>query len=149
MGKHGTVFERMLDKFVIEPNGCWIWTASVDTKGYGQINRGGRGSGNVRSHRAMYEAVRGPCPEGLVADHLCRNRRCINPDHLEFVSNRENILRGTGFSARHVVKTHCPRGHEYTPENTYTYKTMRQCRECGRQRDRERYARKKAMRDGD
>lgn len=142
---HGSLFDRMASKFEVDlETGCWLWTASRDSKGYAQIGRGGRGAGIVRAHRAMYEALRGPCPVGLVADHKCRVRHCINPDHLEFVTNRENILRGTGFAARHAVKTHCPKGHEYTPENTSMYKTERRCRECHRIVDRERYARKKA-----
>jgi len=129
------VFE---DKFVFDASGCWLWTASLDSGGYAQV---WTGTHLRRGHREMYRLLHGSIPPG-VSDHLCRVRHCINPDHLEFITNRENILRGTGFSAVHAAKTHCPRGHEYDEENTFMYKTQRRCRECKRISDRERYARR-------
>jgi hypothetical protein len=104
---------------------------------YGQIHvklRNGSWSATV-AHRVAYEIYRGPIPEGLVLDHLCRNRQCVNPSHLEAVENRTNILRGTGFAAHHARKSHCPQGHEYGTENTYLDKGgMRHCRACGHDR---------------
>ena len=83
------------------------------------------------AHRIVYEALVGPIPEGMVLDHLCRNRPCASPAHLEPVDSRTNTLRGEGPTAKHAIKTHCPRGREHTPENTYSYKRGgRQCRTC-------------------
>lgn len=135
--KDGTkVLDIIEDKFVFDPSGCWLWTASCDSKGYAQMRLNGK---TVRGHRAVYEVLYGPCPPG-VGDHLCRVRHCVNPDHLEFVTNRENILRGTGFSARHAAKTHCSKGHPYDEENTHiSPRGERRCRECNRIYLRERY----------
>lgn len=109
---------------------CWEWTGSRLKNGYGAVGRGGRGNGNHMAHRAAWELLVGEIPAGLVIDHLCRNRGCVNPDHLEPITTRENLLRGHGFSAKNARKTHCNRGHEYTPDNTYTYRGWRQCRIC-------------------
>ena len=88
---------------------CWIWTAGLQ-HGYGCF-----WSGSIktrRAHRIAYEAQCGPLSPGLVLDHLCRERRCVNPAHLEVVTDRENILRGEGTGARFARRTHCKRGHE-------------------------------------
>lgn len=89
---------------------CWEWRGGLTTWGYGHFRLGEKHAG---SHRVAYELIRGVIPEGLVIDHLCRNRRCCNPWHMEVVTNRENLLRGNGFSGRNVRKTHCPKGHPY------------------------------------
>lgn len=127
--------------------GCWEWTASVMAAGYGQINLGRRGDGIGYAHRLAYEWLVGPIPPDLVIDHVCRNRRCVNPAHLEVVTERENILRGAGGSAINALKTHCVNGHEFTPENTYVYSMTgaRSCRECARARDRRRQPRIRRM----
>lgn len=91
------------------------------------------------AHRVAYEQARGPIPEGLELDHLCRNRACVNPDHLEPVTHRENLLRADTFAARHAAQTHCVNGHEFTPDNTYIRTRPeggRECRACRKARNR-------------
>ena len=106
---------------------CWLWTAHCNPDGYGRY----RLNGTIRvAHRVAYEALTGPVPEGLDLDHLCRVRNCVNPEHLEPVTKRTNTLRGTGMSAERARQTHCKNGHEFTPENTYTWRAMRRCRTC-------------------
>jgi hypothetical protein len=115
---------------------CWLWTGSChpDT-GYGRIwfDR----HDDRLAHRVIYEWVKGPIPEGLTIDHLCRVRRCVNPAHLEAVTNVENVMRGESPWAQNARKTHCHRGHPFNPENTWLNKGMRHCRECARQRKRQ------------
>lgn len=118
------------------PDGCWIWTGARTTAGYGHftLSKPRRG---VYAHRFAYELLVGPIPDGLPLDHLCRNRRCVNPAHLEPVTHRENILRGTSPIPANAVKTHCDQGHEFTPENTYIYSDGgRKCRTCRRLQQR-------------
>lgn len=86
----------------------------------------------AKAHRVAFELIRGCIPNGLVLDHLCRNRGCVNPDHLEPVTFRENIMRGVGYTAQQARKTHCRHGHEFTVENTYVWRGGRICRTCRR-----------------
>lgn len=130
------------------PDGCWEWQGSLDQEGYARFQVGQK---IVKAYRWSYEQFVGPVPDGQVLDHLCRNRACVRPDHLEPVENRENILRGVGVTARNARKTHCKRGHEFTPENTYTEKGGRRtCRTCKTEREKkrakERWQRKKSKR---
>ena len=120
--------------------GCWPWTGSLNPKGYGRFHLP-RPMLAVQAHRFAYELAHGPIPEGLTLDHLCRTRRCVNPDHLEPVTNRENVLRGETLPAANLAKTECKRGHLFTPENTYTRPgtTERECRRCAATAVRERY----------
>ncbi|MEU5322933.1 HNH endonuclease signature motif containing protein [Streptomyces sp. NPDC021056] len=92
----------------------------------------------VLAHRYAWELLREPIPAGLVIDHLCRNRRCVNPGHLEVVTLAENTRRGFGISTFNALKTHCPQGHPYSVENTYIHprNSARICRACARERDR-------------
>jgi hypothetical protein len=92
-----------------------------------------------------YELAIGPIPEGLTIDHLCRNRGCVNPAHLEAVTNRTNLLRGDGIAALNARKTHCKRGHEFTPENTYVWREgTRACRACHTAQEQARRQKKEA-----
>lgn len=119
--------ERFHEKYIPEPNsGCWLWDAACDTGGYAQISVGNK---SKSAHRISYEMHVGPVPEGLVLDHKCRVRSCVNPDHLEPVTNRENILRGDLWKV-HGLKTHCPKGHSYSQENSYLYRGSRHCKKC-------------------
>ncbi len=119
--------KRFWSRIAFRQHGCWEWKAALTTSGYSEFS-----SKRTRllGHRVAYEQVNGLVPRGLTLDHLCRNRRCVNPDHLEPVTNRENILRGEGISVANAAKTHCPQGHEYTPANTILRKNKRECRTC-------------------
>lgn len=106
---------------------CWLFTGAL-AGGYGRFYLAG---GLVPAHRYAYELLVGPIPEGLQLDHLCRVRNCVNPGHLEPVTQRENLLRGTGPSARHARAAQCPQGHPYDAANTYTAPNgHRHCRTC-------------------
>ena len=112
---------------------CWEWLG-VRRNGYGRYWDGSR---MVQAHRHAYEALVSPIPDGLVIDHLCRNRACVNPAHMEPVTPRENTLRGESPSAKAARKTHCYKGHPFSPDNTSIKPTgERRCLTCHRERER-------------
>lgn len=126
--------ERFEAKYRVNTEtGCWEWTAAIFKQGYGYglFTVAGKSRG---AHRVSYELHVGPIPDGLVIDHLCRNPRCVNPAHLEAVTQAVNVHRGNGLCAQNARKTHCKRGHEFTPENTLAPrgKQGRECRACHR-----------------
>jgi len=132
--------EWLMARIEPEPNsGCWLWISDVSKKGYGAINLGAThiGKRRYRAHLAVYEVIVGPTPPGLTADHLCRVRSCVNPRHLEFVTNKVNALRGVSFAAVNAKKTACLRGHAFNEANTLirhrrSGAAWRRCRPCAR-----------------
>lgn len=128
-------------RYEVRPTGCWEWTGHKDEKGYGTLTRQGK---RWSAHRFMYTLHRGSIPEGLEIDHLCRNTSCVNPDHLEPVTRRENLARSTHPSRFGILFNTCMRGHEFTPENTYIPPSRpkgRTCRACAKERSRQRWIR--------
>lgn len=118
---------------VSEPDpltGCMNWQQYVEPSGYARYAHRGQ---MIRVHRIAYADTHGSVPDGMIIDHLCGNRSCCNPDHLEAVDNWTNVRRGNSPVAQNWRKTHCVNGHEFTPENTYVPKnrpTQRYCRAC-------------------
>jgi hypothetical protein len=139
--------ERFHEKVRSAENGCIEWTAHTNGAGYGMFYSGWAGGKDVKvlAHRWSYEQANGPIPAGLHIDHLCRNTRCVNPEHLEAVTQRENTLRGVGVSAVHAKKTECINGHPLSGDNLMLRSNgrWRDCRECKRAKDRRYYHQKK------
>ena len=140
------MIERIKRRVIRAESGCLEWTGATAGRGYGVIGDEDRRMCYV--HRAMYEYHREPIPDGKVIDHLCRNIVCCEPEHLEVVDTRTNLLRGIGPTAINAAKTHCPQGHMYDKANTYweTATGGRHCRQCGAIRARDRRARSKEAR---
>lgn len=148
-----TTLPRLMAKVQKQEGGCWIWTGFITPQGYGAC--GYRGKRNTLAHRAIYLELVGPIPDGLTLDHLCHtrdlaclggvscpHRRCVNPEHMEPVSNAENNSRGV-----FARKTHCPRGHPYSgPNLNYTKHGSRICRTCANMKSLEQHKRKMAAR---
>lgn len=127
---HGRSLEKRFWEKVDKTGDCWLWTAMLNTGGYGLIRVARK---MVFAHRLAFEMVRGPIPDGLFLDHLCRVRHCVNPDHLEVVTMRENVLRGIGPTAKQAAQSHCLRGHPFEGENLRIYRGKRICRACVRE----------------
>ena len=132
-----TLFEAIEQHAQPEPNsGCLLWLLAVDKDGYARVWVDGQ---TRHAARAVFECVSGSIPSGMVIDHKCRVRCCVNPAHLQAVTQRENVIRGISPEVtriRHARVTHCQQGHEYTPENTYSHGSGRHCRECTLKRQR-------------
>jgi hypothetical protein len=121
--------------------GCWYWTAGR-SGGYGMFSIEGHGCGAMSAHQFSYLTFFGfnSIPEGMVLDHLCRVRHCVNPYHLEPVTRGVNTLRGETLPAVNLLKTHCPKGHPYSGRDKY----QRNCRPCKNETERHRRERLKA-----
>ena len=135
------VVPRIERRQVMGPDGCVVSTYSVGSHGYAQVGWTENGRTVMHLvHRLVYQVVYGPVPDGMTVDHICRNRRCVNWMHLRLLSNRVNAtLNGN------ALKTHCKRGHEFTPENTrYNTAGYRECVTCRRKQVREAMARARA-----
>jgi hypothetical protein len=135
-------FCRRVKRAIYDENGCLVWRGAKHSSGYGSISIRLNGKQySAYAHRVAYEFAKGPIPDGLVIDHLCRNRACVNPDHLEAVTDRVNILRGESPAACSARRSCCPKGHSYTEKNTYFYKDgSRACRKCNCENQRKRNA---------
>ena len=122
--------DRFWDKCCTQDeSGCWLWTGARFKAGYAGIRWGGAAK---YGHRVAYEVLVGEVPAGLELDHLCRTPACVNPDHLEPVSHRENLARAdhSNQGRDHAEKTHCPSGHPYSGDNLYVSRKGRQCKTC-------------------
>jgi hypothetical protein len=111
---------------------CVLWRGRLSPEGYGVVWISGR---QRYAHREAYEHVNGQIRNGLEIDHLCRNRACVNPGHMEPVTRKENILRGESPAAKNARKAECHVGHPFTPENTYPRRNGRECIQCRRDRE--------------
>lgn len=141
--------EKIRDNIMVDPNsGCWLFTGGLDKCGYSKLSGGKDIPGESLGHRMSYLIFKGPIPDGTEIDHKCRVRSCINPAHLQAVSHAKNVsLADYKTNHRNGVKTHCKRGHEFTPENTMVNRhgsySTRKCRACTSERQRRSYERKK------
>lgn len=125
---------RFWNKTAVNAAGCWLWTASLKRDGYGEYWHDGR---VARAHIVAYEVLVGPIGPGDQHDHTCRVRHCVNPAHLDPVTQRENILRGVGPTALHAAATRCINGHPFDIQNTRVRRDgARSCRACDRDRKR-------------
>lgn len=147
-----TLLQRFWEHVDKAQDGCWNWTGWLRSTGYGRFYEGKR---SWLAHRFSYTVFVGPIPSGLNIDHLCRNRSCVNPAHLEPVTQQENLKRGIGTYPATVAsvkakraRTNCQHGHEYTPKNTRLTKAgTRVCRACHRDYERKYAARRKQLVD--
>ena len=125
-------FWRRVDK----TESCWTWKGEIVSSGYGRFPWQ---SGRILAHRFSFSLVNGPIPAGMFIDHICRNRSCVNPSHMELVTHRDNVLRGIGPTAENARKTHCKNGHQLEEPHVYRYGNNRQCRICALARSMRRY----------
>lgn len=131
MGRPRKTHEDFLEKVELRPDGCWLWTGKLTSKGYAQFCITTEKRRYIRAAAYSFEYYNRELLPGEVPDHLCRNRWCVNPDCLEAVTDRENVARGESFTAKNARKTRCPRGHKYDKKTT---KNRRYCSVCKRKK---------------
>lgn len=136
-GERRNTAQALVDRLDQDTPGCWEWPGTLRCGGYAKLWFNGK---NRFAHRVVYEIMVGQIPSGLTLDHLCLNRACVRPDHLEPVTQRVNNLRATTFSGENSRKTHCNKGHAFDTDNTRTEKAgagyRRICKQCGRDRNK-------------
>lgn len=131
-----TIWDRAAEKIRVDKDGWW-WEGTIGGDGYGKLLIGSRATkrSTFQAHRVVWTLLRGPIPEGLDLDHLCRQRNCVWPEHLEPVSRKENLRRGEGFPGVRARQTHCINGHAFDEANTYIAPNgTRKCRKCSNER---------------
>lgn len=135
---YDAIKKRLMNLSYPEPNtGCFIWIGATYNNGYGFININKR---SVSAHRLSYFVHKGIIPENFIVDHLCNNKYCINPHHLEAKSQKDNLLRSNSASTLNILKTHCDKGHEFSNENTRLNKQgSRECIACLNERKKKYY----------
>lgn len=137
-----TVLDRFHSAYKVDPDtGCWLWQRPLNPQGYGWFKLDGKDSG---AHRAAYQLLVGQIPDGLVLDHLCRVRNCVNPAHLEPVTQRENTMRGVAPNVLAHHRNECVYGHELVGDNVFTEDGVRRCRTCRRAQGRKQKSRAKS-----
>ncbi len=142
MPKKRDPFTRFMECVQRSPNGCLLWTGEIIRNGYGRffVRKNSKKKIRPMAHRWIFEYLKGPIPEGLELDHLCRTRACVEVNHLEPVTSRVNVLRGETEAARNKAKTHCKHGHPLSGDNLfYDSQGYRQCRICQRRANRKYY----------
>lgn len=132
---------RIKNSVAIDDNGCWVWQLHIAPNGYGVMSVNGR---SMSAHRVAYKEFNGPLIKSLQIDHLCKNTSCVNPDHLEQVTSKENIHRSNAVYKQQMARTRCPKGHEYNDQNTYYSPTphggvSRSCKACASERTKCKY----------
>ena len=151
--RHFEISKRSQERFFAlvskTDGGCWLWQGKLTKYGYARIYVDGH---MIFAHRVSYVISNGNIADGKCLDHLCRNRSCVNPNHLQAVSIGENVLRGQGLSVQNLLKKYCPRGHELAGTNLIRSKSCRTCRICRNKlaidRKRERQARMTHCKNG-
>lgn len=137
--KRRPIGERFWEK-VQKTDECWLWVAGLNADGYGMFESVAE-FGTNRAHRVAWIMANGPIPQGMQLDHLCRVRSCVNPAHLEVVTNKENILRSNGWGGVSSRRAHCPKGHPYSGDNLRVGGGRRHCVACVRESTRNRMRR--------